>query len=132
MNREIKFRGWSIHFKRWIFGDLISTNIEDGRAIQFYDEEDGWLCDNVNEKTVGQFTGVKDINGREIYEGDIVRVRVTNDRFKKNPKFRNGVVEFNEYDGSWANGCYLRFIPKRMEIIGNIHDNPELMKGGLQ
>ena len=84
----------------------------------------------VRTETVGQFTGVKDINSCEIYEGDIVRVRITNNRFKKNPKFRNGVVTFCKYDGGWSNGCYHRFLPERMEVIGNLHDNPELMKGG--
>lgn len=84
----------------------------------------------IDKETVGQFTGMADINGRQIYEGDIVRVRVSNDRFKKNPRFRNGVVAFCEYDGGWTNGCYFRFLPQRMEVIGNIHDNPELMQGG--
>ena len=84
----------------------------------------------IDKETVGQFTGMADINGRQIYEGDIVRVRVSNDRFKKNPRFRNGVVTFCEYDGGWTNGCYFRFLPQRMEVIGNIHDNPELMEGG--
>lgn len=86
----------------------------------------------IDKETLGQFTGVKDINGREIYEGDIVRVRVTNNCFKKNPKFCNGVVTFSKYDGGWANGCYHKFLPGRMEVIGNIHDNPELLEGGEQ
>lgn len=84
----------------------------------------------IDKETIGQFTGMADINDRQIYEGDIVRVRVSNDRFKKNPRFRNGVVTFCKYDGGWTNGCYFRFLPQRMEVIGNIHDNPELMEGG--
>lgn len=132
MNREIKFRGKSICEGQWIFGDLFRTDLDGEVAIQFYDEEDGWMTAIVRPETVGQFTGVADINGRQIYEGDIVRVRVSNDRFKKNPRFRNGVVTFCEYDGGWTNGCYFRFLPQRMEVIGNIHDNPELLEGGQQ
>lgn len=130
--RTIKFRGKSICESRWIFGDLFRTDLDGEVAIQFYDEEDGWMTAMVRPETVGQFTGVTDINGRKIYEGDIVRVRVTNDRFKKNPRFRNGVVTFCEYDGGWTNGCYFRFLPQRMEVIGNIHDNPELMEAAAQ
>lgn len=130
--KTIKFRGKSIREKRWIFGDLFRIDLDGGVGIQSYDEKNGWMYDVVNEKTVGQFTGVTDINGREIYEGDIVRVRVTNERFKKNPRFSNGVVTFCNHDGGWTNGCYFRFLPRRMEVIGNIHDNPELMKGGAQ
>lgn len=86
----------------------------------------------IDKETIGQFTGMADINDRQIYEGDIVRVRVSNGRFKKNPRFRNGVVTFCKYDGGWTNGCYSRFLPQRMEVIGNIHDNPELMEGGAK
>lgn len=128
--RTIKFRGISICEGRWIFGDLFRTDLDGDVSIQFYNEEDGWMTAAVSPKTVGQFTGVTDINGREIYEGDIVRVRVTNERFKKNPRFSNGVVTFCNYDGGWTNGCDFRFLPRKMEVIGNIHDNPELMKGG--
>lgn len=123
----------------WIYGDLIQLS-EVLPVIQRYEGQmlvGGEECkrfsqDKVHPETIGQFTGMKDINGREIYEGDIVRVRVTNDRFKKNPRFRNGVVKFCKHDGGWENGCYYRFIPERMEVIGNIFDHPERLEGGAQ
>lgn len=133
--RKIKFRGKAScnNKNMWLYGDLIKINNsyhivekddmrEDGHHITQDSDRPTW----VDEETIGQFTGVLDKNGKEIYEGDIVNVRVTNDSFKKNPKFRNGVVAFCEYDGGWKVECYYRFLPKRMEVIGNIHDNPEL------
>lgn len=134
--RTIKFRGWSVHYKRWIFGDLLRTGMDDGVAIQYYDEEEGWMCDNVNGETVGQFTGLHDGKGREIYEGDIIR-RKAKMTFLGNTAASTHEVKFGE-DGIYS-GFYLdpscdvffnshnRFV---FEVIGNIHDNPELMEGG--
>lgn len=135
--RAIKFRGIGKRTGTWIYGNLIQI----GGVyiiIPIYDEyevvpDHSTECvldefDVIEPDSLGQFTGLLDKNGKEIYEGDIVNVRVTNDRFRKNPRFRNDVVTFCEYDGGWMVGCYYRFLPKRMEVIGNIHDNPELMK----
>lgn len=132
--RTIKFRGKDQN-NEWHIGYLVvklgvhyiyEPIWEKSRGE--YKKTDRFEEYNVRLETIGQFTGVFDKNGNEIYEGDIVNVRVTNDRFKKNPRFRNGVVTFCEYDGGWAVGCYYRFLPKRMEVIGNIYDNPELTK----
>lgn len=140
MNREIKFRGKvkmpeKRNFARqeyvpegqWVYGE---PHTIDCPTPHIHTVDVG--KQPIDKETIGQFTGMTDINDRQIYEGDIVRVRVSNDRFKKNPRFRNGVVTFCKYDGGWTNGCYFRFLPQRMEVIGNIHDNPELMEGGAK
>lgn len=142
--RTSKYRGKDVKTGEWKYGHLITLNVNDKTAyliitddyavvdkelkpweIAFFLNVDIFMVD---PNTVGQFTGLLDKNGKEIYEGDIVNVRVTNDRFKKNPRFRNGVVTFCEYDGGWMVGCYYRFLPKRMEVIGNIQDNSELLR----
>lgn len=128
MNREIKFRGKSYFDGRWIFGDLFHTigTTGDGLAIQYYDDEDGWMTEDVDENTVGQFTGMCDGAGTEIYEGDLLfcnkynqfPYRVYwNDKnccFRAIAKNRNELLLSKEY-------LYIGF-----RVIGNTHDNPEL------
>lgn len=148
--RTIKFRGKKEENGEWVYGYYAAIHVSDqsdsdqiSQGIQSIpsilnddlgsrDRSNRQYWNTVVQKTVGQYTGVKDINGREIYEGDIVRVRVSNNRFKKNPKFQIGFVSFDNYEGGWTNNCYLRFYPNRMEVIGNIFDNPELLEGGAK
>lgn len=121
--RTIKFRGKTVSDGFWVYGDLhIVTpypHIHPAVGIR----------ENIEPKTIGQFTGLLDIHGREIYEGDVVRVRVTNNRFTRNPRFEIGSVKYDDYYGRWDNGFLGRFFSNRMEVIGNIHDNPELIEG---
>lgn len=137
--RTIKFRGKA--HGRWIYGGLVySDNIEP--AIYFevgnkvYKRID-WAY--VDPATVGQFTGLFDEDGREIYEGDIIKIVEKFD--DENVYTGNGVVCFEEGIYELQNGKHFAYLGwlmhnddiTKLEVIGNIHDNPEMLeKGGKQ
>ena len=136
--RTIKFRGKRAYGGAdWKYGNLcgathciIEEIIEDK-----YREKTYWTSHTqVIPETVGQFTGLWDKNGREIYEGDILKVYY----YGKSKVF--GVVRFDDarfYIDDEFQSDELRvkgpmtklFARYQFEVIGNIHDNPELLKG---
>ena len=127
MTREIKFRGKSLIDGRWIYGDLFRTDLEGGVSIQYYDEVDGWMTEEVNPETIGQFTGIKDGNGTEIFEGDILDTPIHKGMLVI---FGTGSFCMNTFSG--ATHYFDAWIDKidQFRVMDNIHDNPELMEGG--
>lgn len=127
MNKEIKFRGKRLGNSEWVYGSYISFNDwieEEVRHNQIADRA-GYVYD-VDPETIGEFTGLKDKNGREIYEGDIVCLGDT--------KRRTGVIVRSETEPAFvlevndtAFDLYYRN-QHRYEVVGNIHDTPELLK----
>ncbi len=132
--RTIKFRGFDKGpgNKGWVYGYLTSdmkvtlTGTEPRMMIAGYE---------VDEDSIGQFTGLHDKKGAEIYEGDIVKF-LSFERSRSN--YVTGIVTFYKC-------CYeLKLIDSRidayllsglddsqsyrLEVIGNVHDNPELLK----
>lgn len=122
--RTIKFRGKRLDNGEWVIGQL----------VKMWGEWHILNSDNVNTAypvdpaTVGQYTGLKDTNSREIYEGDIFQAGYFGGV--------NVVMWDNEnarYIGRSPQGC-ISYVGREpaVKIIGNIHDNPELLKGGEQ
>lgn len=129
--REILFRGKIIELCKyqgqWLEGFFGSDNGKTFIAIQNENGLNGYFCDS---KTVGRYTGLTDKNGTRIFEGDIVIC----DYFCGVVCFQGGawfVTEENncpDYLYGSENPEYLYDLIDP-EIIGNIYDNPELLKG---
>ena len=137
--REILFRAKRIDNGEWIEGDLVHA--PDGRtAVSTYDD----LVETVPE-TVCQYTGLTDKNGRKIFEGDIITYQHDNDDCpfpNKDTKRRVGRVYFQEFRSCFAvaegrngsdmiNQDLIKYVQNgnRVQVIGNIFDNPELIGG---
>lgn len=122
--REIKFRAWDNLNKDMIFLDYIWNN-------HWYNNKNQAVLDNSNsvirpkvqngQVVIMQYTGLKDRNGKEIYEGDILH-------------WNNDYIEIVEWSDKWT--PHWKGLPdtritgggRACEIIGNIYENPELIK----
>ena len=136
--REILFRGKRIGSNEWVYGNFVRGCLEEyAYIVEFGNKE---LCRNyvdVIPKTVGQYTGLTDKNGKKIFEGDIGRYKQTDGaKINGKPIICIGKVVYNEKTASFAVDSkdeigaknYDYFPIKKFEIIGNIHDNPELFR----
>ena len=132
--REIKFRGYAINY--WEYGSYIKI-IENNKIFDIiFHEDDSYTY--VDSESIGQFTGLYDKNGKEIYEGDIVSYNriiqnyddddILNPRYYKTPQYETKSFKsevkymynsFTIMDNSKWND---------LQVIGNIYENPELLK----
>ena len=133
--RQIKFRAQDIASNKWLYGDL--RHHKDDVCIF---EQGGTKGEQVKRDTIGQFVGLKDKNGKEIYEGDIVECVSWNEYFSKDGKpmepfrrkmfvdYRKGGFKMVEpmpepmKDNEWDIICNGDIV-----IIGNIYDDPQLI-----
>lgn len=131
--REIEFRGKRTCDNKWVYGwftGIYQTEDGDVGCIRDYIGKDNL----VKLETVGQYTGLKDKNGRKIFEGDIVRDTTWKSEINK----KINVVKFCTTDVASCGCCYKPFggsgfkadeiCLSECEIIGNVWDNKELLE----
>ncbi len=128
--REIKFRGLDVLTGEWCYGSLLKANNEGGLAIWRFNEMNIPLVTMIDRDTAGQYTGLKDKNSVEIYDGDIMQ-NLRNKKIKiswsedemgwvaksKYPNGRDSTLMLADYSAVAT-----------IEVIGNIHENPELLE----
>ncbi|MCX0390755.1 YopX family protein [Clostridium perfringens] len=134
MSREIKFRIYDTDEKEMFYQEDIDY-IDFFTGIVFIREEDGYdyLIDSRSDGKLMQYTGLKDKNGKEIYERDILSIKIySGDKVIAEGKT---VVEFKDgcFGVIWGHDkAFLSlnsFFKAKFEVIGNIYENPELLEG---
>ena len=139
--REIKFRGREVIGNQrklggWVFGDLVhycggyerTVDDEITPVVTEICIECADCLINVDPSTVGQFTGMKDSSGREIYEGDILSLREGSDEMTKVIDFYAAITALDLSEMMNLRLLEYYFERGEVHVIGNIYDNPELLE----
>ena len=124
--REVIFRGKRADNGEWIEGSLLGIDwCDKPSAYSIAPNTPVSVFYSVIPETVGQFTGLTDKNGVRIFEGDIVRA------FTRFSEIYVSPVTYHDGTFWFKNWSWTKFLFKfeKIEVIGNIHDNPELLGG---
>ncbi len=137
MNRPIKFRAWAEKEKIWLSSTIVNIELDGTLIVNDYSSEKV-LRQIRKDIILQQFTGLLDKNGKEIYEGDVVSVQsdIGFGEIELNTP-RKAIIEYATpardrygFVMEYENGGFdeLRAANNVIEVIGNIHENPDLIK----
>ena len=124
LKRDIVFRGKSKSTGEWVEGSLIGNDVIVGKIVEF---EEDYFCTEfwykVDPETVGQFTGMTDKKGKKLFEGDVYSMGEKNILYVV-------IFDKSQFIGKQVGNrslAGLGYWKSDIEIVGNIHDNPELL-----
>ena len=126
----MKFRGQRVDNKEFVYGDLMTKYIHHSNSTIV---ESGCIYHEVFIETVGRFIGVTEKNNKELYEGDIIKHNGTLFRVKWSVTQLGFVCvdwKHKTHGGwfNWRSGEWMVRVRKYIELVGNIHANPELLE----
>lgn len=134
--RKIYFRGLDKSSSQWAYGCYMrSKTTRDGISTNNHLIGEDWDYVEVDLETMGQYTGIEDKNGVNVYEDDIVNI-LWYDEGSREPTVNNGIVVWDHRKLAFAlnseRGYFLFselniYSDADIEVIGNIHENPELL-----
>lgn len=121
--RTIKFRAQDIASNKWLFGDIRHHKND----VCIF-EQGGNKGEQVKPETVGQFTGLHDKHGHEIYEGDILLYN----GIRRTVEWNYGTFGLSMHENGFPFQAFYELLVPIVDstVVGNIHDNPQLLKGG--
>ena len=130
--REMKFRGKHAELGgNWVYGSLVVCDNGDCLigTCKKYGPEAEYMRNEVYPDSLGQYTGLKDVNDKEIYEGDIV---AEHGHYVKSDRVLYQKIQWKESYSCWLRGEFQRLTPKnikqyKIEVVGNIYDDKELL-----
>lgn len=134
MSREILFRGKSIGMDIWLYGKLFNYGLTAPSNVPCISVcvptswQEAYNFYRVHPNTIGQYTGLKDKNGVKIFEGDVV---IIGEKLKAKVIYYDGAFRMqSEFSPTLIDTTDMGYMMREfsVRIIGNVHDNPELIK----
>lgn len=128
--REIRFRGKCRNTGAWVYGSHVQTGVGLHYIIPQNLISNALFETVVDKESVGQYIGLKDKNGKGIYEGDIVDTTYDGSTFVGVVVYDLSELDFKATDGKEHYRQNFQYLPRcdEIEIIGNIYENPELLE----